>query len=124
SVESAAAVSGAVYSFDPAFLSLAPGQQRSIVLRATGDVVTDGTVSIAFDPRTAAVRVARPILTGEGIADARIDNGHVILHLPVGGSLSGTRAIAELTVVGIAAGRSTLSVEGAGAGATAVLEVR
>ena len=123
-VESSAAVSGAVYSFDPAFLSLAPGQQRSIVLRATGDVVTDGTVSITFNPKAVSVRFARPILTGEGIADARIDNGRVVLQLPVGAPLSGTRAIAELTVVGVAPGRSALAVEGAGAGATAVLEVR
>ena len=128
-VESVAAAPGTapaatVYSFDSAFLSLAPGQQRSVVLRATGDFLTDGSISVAFDPKVAAVRYARPIVSAEGVADARIDAGRVVLQLPVGTPLSGMRAIAEFTVIGVAPGRSVLAVEGAGAGASAVLEVR
>ena len=122
--ESAAAVAptSAVFSFDPSFVSLAVGQRRSLVLRAAGDTLTSDSVGIQFDPAVAAVILVRPILSGEGVADARIENGRVILQLPAGTPLSGTRAIAEITVVGIAPGRAALSVEGAGA--SAVVEVR
>jgi hypothetical protein len=124
-LESAAAgPADPVFSFDPSFVSLAPGQRRSLVLRAAGDTLTNGTIAIQFDSGVAAVTAARPILSTDGLADARIDGRQVILQLPVGTPLSGTRAIAELTVVGVAPGRGVLSVQGAGAGASAVVEVR
>jgi general secretion pathway protein D len=124
-LESAAAgPADPVFSFDPSFVSLAPGQRRSLVLRAAGDTLTNGTIAIQFDSGVAAVTAARPILSTDGLADGRITGGQVILQLPVGTPLSGTRAIAELTVVGVAPGRAVLSVEGAGAGASAVVEVR
>jgi general secretion pathway protein D len=127
-VESAVAASAAsadpVFSFEPAFVSLAPGQQRSLTVRAAGDTLTSSSITIRFDPRVAAVTVARPILSSAGVADARIQGGQVILQLPAGTPLSGTRAIAELSIVGVAAGRAILSVEGAGAGASAAVEVR
>ncbi len=127
-MESAVAASAAsadpVFSFEPAFVSLAPGQQRSLTVRAAGDTLTSSSITIRFDPRVAAVTVARPILSSAGVADARIQGGQVILQLPAGTPLSGTRAIAELSIVGVAAGRAILSVEGAGAGASAAVEVR
>jgi general secretion pathway protein D len=129
SVESVAAAdsTATVFSFDTAFLSLAPGQQRSIVLRASGNTLTTSAIAIVFDPRIATVTSARPILTAEdGVAEARIQGGFVVLQLPAGTAISGTQAIAELTLTGVAPGRSTLSVEGngVGAGASAVVEVR
>ena len=125
SLESAPAASAdSVFSFEPAFVSLASGQQRSLTVRAAGDTLTSDSMAIRFDPRVAAVTVARPILSGSGVAEARIQGDLVILQLPAGTPLSGTRAIAELTIVGVAPGRAVLSVEGAGAGASSVVEVR
>jgi len=125
SVESAAAGSTAsVFSFDTAFVSLSPGQQRSVVLRASGDTLTANAIAMVFDPRIAAVTAVRPILASDGVADAVIQKGVALLRLPEGTSLAGTRAVAEITLVGVASGRSALSVEGAGAGASVVIEVR
>lgn len=133
SLESAAAASASaesapaadnVFSFEPAFVSLARGQQRALVLRAAGDTLTSDSIVVRFDPSVAAVTRARPILTVNGVADARIESGRVIVQLPVGTPLSGTRAIAEITIVGVAPGRAVLSVEGAGAVASAAVEVK
>jgi general secretion pathway protein D len=120
----AATSAASVFSFDTAFVSLAPGQQRSVVLRASGDTLTTGTVQLVFDPRIAAVTAVRPILASNGVADATIQGGAALLRLPEGTPLAGTRAIAEITLYGVASGRSALSVEGAGAGASVVIEVR
>lgn len=126
SAEAAAAAgsTASVFSFDPYFVSLAPGQRRSLVLRAAGDSLTADTVAVTFDARVAAIVLARPVLTAEGVADARIEAGRAIFQLPVGTPLSGTRVIAEIIVLGVKPGRAVLSVEGAGAGASAVVEVR
>jgi general secretion pathway protein D len=124
STAAAAAPANPVFSFDPSFVSLAPGQQRSLVLRAAGDVLTSDSVIVQFDPRVAAVMFARPVLAVDGVADARIEGGRVVLQLPAGTPLSGTRPVAELTIVGVAPGRAILAVEAAGAGASAVVEVR
>ena len=59
-----------------------------------------------------------------GVAEARIERGRVTLKVPAGTPLGGTRAIAELTILGLAPGRAILSVEGAGAGASAAIEVK
>jgi general secretion pathway protein D len=120
----AATPTASVFSFDTAFVSLAQGQQRSVVLRASGDTLTTGAVTIVFDPKIAAVTSVRPILASNGVADATIQNGAALLRLPEGTPLSGTRAIAEITLYGVASGRSALSVDGAGAGASVVIEVR
>jgi general secretion pathway protein D len=125
-VESTAAATStaSVFSFDTAFVSLAPGQQRSVVLRASGDTLTANAIVLVFDPKIAAVTSVRPILASNGVADATIQNGAALLRLPEGTSLGGTRAIAEITLYGVASGRSALSVDGAGAGASVVIEVR
>lgn len=55
---------------------------------------------------------AKPILGGgTGEADATIEAGQVILEIPGSGDLSGTRAIGEITLRGMAAGRASLSFE-------------
>jgi general secretion pathway protein D len=126
SAEAAAAATTAanVFSFDPAFVSLAPGQRRSLVLRAAGDALTTDTLAVTFDPRVAAIVLARPVLTADGVADARIEAGRAVFQLPVGTPLSGTRVIGEIIVLGVAPGRAVLSLQGTGGGASAVVEVR
>jgi general secretion pathway protein D len=99
--------------FDPAYLALAAGQQQTVLLRATSAAgFPGGTLVVHFDPSVAAAVVARPILTGgDGVADARIDNDRAIITLPASPDSSGTRAIAEITLRGIAPGRASLSFE-------------
>ena len=123
SAESAAAVE-TVFSFEPAIVSVARGQQVTLLLRGAGDTLTSDSIVVTFDPSVAAVTLARPVLAVNGVADARIERGRVTVRAPAGTSLNGTRAIAEITVMGIAPGRSILSVEGAGAGASAAIEVK
>ena len=125
SAEAAAAATTAanVFFFDPSFVSLAPGQRRSLVVRAVGDTLTADTLAVTFDPRVAAIVLARPVLTADGVADARIEAGRAVFQLPAGTSLSGTRVIGEIILLGVAPGRAVLSLQGVGAGASAVVEV-
>jgi len=86
-----------ILDFDPLTISLAPGQQKSILVRAGGDQsVSDVSLSIRFDPAVAAAVAVRPILIDGGMADARIESGHILVEIPSGMTVSGTRAIAEI----------------------------
>lgn len=125
SLESTAALaSETVFSFEPAIVSVARGQQVTLLLRGAGDTLTSDSIVVTFDPSVAAVTRARPVLAVNGVADAHIERGRVIVQLPAGTPLGGTRAIAEITILGLAPGRAILSVEGAGAGASAAVEVK
>jgi general secretion pathway protein D len=125
--KSAVADSGAtpiLFDFDPAYVTLTAGAQQSVLVRA-------GTVAIKFDPAVVTPVVVRPILgSGSGIADAVVENGRIVLQFPDAGDLAGTRAVAEITLRGAAAGRSVLTfepVELAGAivsSSQSVIEVR
>jgi general secretion pathway protein D len=99
--------------FDPAYLALPVGQQQTVLVRATSaSGFPGGTLVLHFDPSVAAAVVARPILTGgDGVAEARIDNDRAIITLPAVPDATGTRAVAEITLRGMAAGRSALSFE-------------
>jgi general secretion pathway protein D len=119
-----APASETVFSFEPAIVSVARGQQVTILLRGAGDTLTRDSIVVTFDPSVAAITRARPVLTVNGVADAHIERGRVIVQLPAGTPLKGTRAIAEITILGVAPGRAILSVEGAGAGASAAVEVK
>ena len=69
----------------------------------------------------------RPILIDGGMADARIESGHILVEIPSGLTVSGTRAIAEILLQGIAPGNSSLFFEKAPSGAglsQAIVEVR
>jgi general secretion pathway protein D len=123
SAESAPA-SETVFSFEPAIVSVARGQQATLLLRGAGDTLTSDSIVVTFDPSVAAVTRARPVLAVNGVADAHIERGRVIIQLPAGTPLGGTRAIAEITILGVAPGRAILSVEGASAGAAAAVEVK
>jgi general secretion pathway protein D len=114
--------------FDPLSISLAPGQQKSILVRASGDQsVSDISLSIRFDPAVAAAVAVRPILIDGGMADARIEPGHILVEIPSGMTVSGTRAIAEVLLQGIAPGNASLFFEKAPSGSSlsqATVEVR
>ncbi len=99
--------------FDPAYTALSVGQQQSILVRATSAAgFPGGTLTIRFDPSVAAVVGVRPILgSGTGMAESRIDSDRVVIQIPESPDLSGTRAVAEITLRGIAPGRAALAFE-------------
>src|SRR6266545_312279 len=108
---------GVIFDFDPVSISLAPGQQKSILVRAAGDqTLNDVSLSIQLDPTIAAAVAVRPILADGGAADARIASGHVLVDISSPLALSGTRAIAEIVLQGIATGNCVLSFEKAPSG--------
>jgi len=128
-----APVSNAVLlDFDPAYMALGVGQQQSVLVRATASAgLPGGTFVVRFDPTIVAAVAARPILGSDsGVANATIENGRVVLEIPGSADLTGTRAVAEITLRGMGGGRSSLSfepVELSGASATlsgAVVDVR
>ena len=99
--------------FDPSYLTLGVGQQQTIHLRATSPGgFPGGTLRVRFDPSVAAAVSVRPVLVGDnGLTVARIEGGAVVLELPDAADLSGTRAIAEVTLRGIAPGLATMAYE-------------
>jgi general secretion pathway protein D len=117
-----------IFDFDPVSISLAPGEQKSILVRAGGDqTFNDLSLSIQFNPAVAAAVAVRPILPDGGAADARIASGRVLVDISSPLTLSGTRAIAEIILQGVAPGNCTLSFEKAPSGASlsqALVEVR
>jgi hypothetical protein len=104
--------SAIVLDFDPPTVFLAPGEQKTVLVRATGgDSAPATTLGIQFDPAVVAVVAVRPILSGGGLGDASVNGGRVVLELPAGISLAGTRAVAEMTLRGMGAGHSKLAFE-------------
>jgi len=115
--------SGAVaFDFEPASLSLAPGEVRTVLVRATGaKTAPSATVEIAFDPAILSVLAVRPIPAGNGVAEGRVEPGRVVLDLPAGAALSGGSPVAEITLRAIAPGRSKLAFEKATTGGETTL---
>ena len=114
----------ATFDFDPANLVIPAGQQRALVLRATGQGAVDSaSISIRFDPSVAAAISARPILADGGVADAKVEAGHVVISLPAL-SLSGTQTVAEIVLLGVKPGKTALTFDAPSAGANGVVEVR
>ncbi|HEU5250134.1 MAG TPA: secretin N-terminal domain-containing protein [Thermoanaerobaculia bacterium] len=108
----AAGSKAVLFDFDPPALALAPGEVRSVLVRATGgDSSQATTLGIQFDPAVVAVLSVRPILSGFGAGDASVSGGRVVLELRGGVSLSGTRPVAEITLQGVGTGRTRLSFE-------------
>ncbi|MGE5275637.1 MAG: secretin N-terminal domain-containing protein [Acidobacteriota bacterium] len=126
SVEAASVAAAApVYDLDPPAATLKPGEKLTVSVRATGDVLPPSTIAIRFDPKVVSVVGVRPILQDSAAAETRIEPGRVVLDLPGGNPLSGTQAIAQITLQGVAAGRSVLSFEEApGSSASATVDVK
>jgi general secretion pathway protein D len=111
-----------IFDFDPPSLAIAPGEQRTMVVRATGESAsTSGRVEVRFDPAVAAVVAVRPIVVGAGTAEGRVEGNKVILDLPSALGLSGTHSLAEITIRGVAPGAAKLSFESAPTGSQAVV---
>jgi hypothetical protein len=115
---------GTVYfDFDPPQIALAPGEQRSVVLRVGGNRTLENTsLAVRFDPSVAAAISVRPILANGGYADSKIEPGRVVIDIPSILNVSSTQPIAEIVLQGIARGKATLSLERGpdGAGSTPV----
>lgn len=108
----AAAGSGLVFEFEPVNLILAPGQRQSILVRARGEeVMANASIVVRFDPAVVAAVAVRPILADGGVADAHIEPGRVVVEIPSSVAVSGTRAVAEVILQGVAPGRSRLFFE-------------
>ncbi len=123
--DAAAPAASATFDFDPPSLVVPAGQQRAVVVRATGQgAMADASISIRFDPSVAAAVSARPILADGGVADAKVEAGHVLISIPATVPLSGTRAVAEIVFLGVKAGKTTLTFDGSSPGTSAVVEVR
>jgi general secretion pathway protein D len=121
--------SGTRLDFDPSALAFGPGEDRIVLVRATGESLPAGSLSIRYDPEVIEVVAVRPILSEAGVADTRIEPGRVVLDLPSATSLGGTRAVAEIVVRGVGTGRASLSLEAVASGENlastpAVVEVR
>ena len=84
-----------------------------MIVRATSAAgFPGGTLTVHFDPSVAAAVVARPVLTdGNGVAEAHIEGDRAIITLPASPDATGTRAIAEITLRGIGAGRTALTLD-------------
>ena len=121
---SVSAATTPVYDLDPPAATLAAGQTMTVYVRATGDTLPPSALAITFDPAVVAVIGAQPVIE-DGTADTRIEPGRVVLELPGGMLLSGTQVIARLMLVGVKAGRTSISFEQApGGSSSASVEVK
>jgi general secretion pathway protein D len=124
SADAFSSAAATAFDLDPPFVALQRGKAATISVRATGDFLSPSSLAIRFDPAVLAVLGAQPILD-QGVADTRIEPGRVVLDLPGGTALTGTRAIARITIQGLAAGRTVLSFDQApGSSASATVEVK
>jgi general secretion pathway protein D len=103
---------GLLFDFAPASIALAPGQQRSILVRATGENgAANSALTIRFDPAFVTVVSVRSILPDGGVADSHVESGRVVLAIPNAVSISGTKALAEIVLQGVKPGSSKLTFE-------------
>jgi len=127
-VVAASSQSGLVFDFAPTSIALAPGEQRSILVRVTGqDDAASTAVTLRYDPAFVTVVAVRSILPDGGVSDSRVEPGKVTLSSPNPVSISGTRAIAEVVLQGVKVGQSKLAFEPGGSSANfnqATVEVR
>jgi general secretion pathway protein D len=122
---SGSAAAQTIFDLDPTGLVIPAGQQRAIVVRATGQgPMTDATLSIRFDPAIVAATSARAILADAGQADARVESGRVVISIPSTVNLSGTQTVAEIVLLGIKPGKTALMFDAPSAGSSSVVEVR
>ena len=117
-VEDSSAQSGLAFDFAPGTIALAPGEQRSILVRATGqDGAANTSATVRFDPAFVRVVGVRTILPDGGVADASVQADRILIQMPGPLSVSGTRAIAEIVIQGVKPGQSKLAFERGGSSA-------
>ena len=109
------------FRFEPASLSLAPGECEPCSSAPRAGTAPEGKVEVAFDPAILAVLAVRAIPAGNGIAEARVEPGRVVLDLPAGTTVEAGAFLAEITVRAVAPGRSKLAFDKATTGGEAWL---
>ena len=101
---------GTQFSFDPPAVSLAPGEETTVTLVASGaEGLADSKLGLDFDPAVLQVAKVEPLNGGsvEPVSSAR-----VALTMPTAsGGISGSRAIARLTLRGVAKGAGSVSLD-------------
>lgn len=113
------------FDFAPSSITLAPGEQVSVLVRANGnDTLSETPMVVRFDPAVVSAVAARPILSGSGVADSQVETGRAVLQIPGGVVVSGNTPLAEIVLRGVAPGRSDLTIETPAGGAPASVEVR
>jgi general secretion pathway protein D len=106
------AQSGLAFDVSPATIALSPGQQRSLLVRVTGDdAAADPSVVLRFDPAVVSVVAVRSILSDGAVVDSHVEPGRVVFQSINPVSLSGTKAIAEVVLQGVKPGTSTVAFE-------------
>ena len=112
------------FDFAPGAVTLAPGQQVSVLVRANGNETLGETpLVVRFDPSVVSAVAARPILSGSGVADSQVEPGRAVLQLPGGTMVSGSLPIAEIVLKGIAPGTSALTIETPAGGVAGSVQV-
>jgi hypothetical protein len=103
-------VAGSQFSFDPPVLALAPGQEQTVLLYASGaESLAASKVGVDFDPAVLQVERIEPL--GGGSVEPVSANRIAFTLSSEGGGLSGLHPVARLTVRGVAPGSGFLSLD-------------
>ncbi|HTO77078.1 MAG TPA: secretin N-terminal domain-containing protein [Thermoanaerobaculia bacterium] len=120
----ASATTTPVFDLDPPSSSLKAGETMTVSVRATGDSLPPSALAVRYDPAVVAVVGVEPVLEDPSAAETRIEPGRVVLDLPGGTVLAGTKAVARIALRALAPGRSALTFEQAPGGtSSATIEV-
>jgi type II/III secretion system protein len=101
---------GTKFSFDPPTVSLSPGEETTVTLVASGaEGLADSKLGLDFDP--AVLQVARIDPLNGGSVEP-VSSTRLALTMPTAsGGISGSRAIARLTIRGVAKGAGSVSLD-------------
>jgi general secretion pathway protein D len=121
--------SGVLLGFEPAVVTLAPGEIKTVQIVASGTVLASPAQIVArFDPSVVTATAVRALPIESGLADGTVATGVASVSFREAIALGGRRVLAEITLRGVALGRTTLSFQreasGGHAYAEAVAEVR
>jgi general secretion pathway protein D len=102
--------SGVLFGFEPAVLTLAPGEIKTVQIVASGaTLAAPAVVTARFDPAVVAATAVRPFPIESGLADGSVGTGLASVSFRESIELGGRRVLGEITLRGVALGRTTLS---------------
>jgi len=111
-VTAVSAQGGLLFDVAPASVALSPGQQRSLLVRVSGeDGSADPSVVMLFDPSVVTVVSVRSILTDGAVVDSRVEPGRVVIQSLSPVPVSGTKPIAEIVLQGVRPGTTALTFD-------------
>jgi general secretion pathway protein D len=120
----ASAATVPVFDLDPPSASFKTGDTMTVSVRATGDSLPPSALAVRYDPSVVTVVGVEPVLENPSAAETRIEPGRVVLDLPGGTVLAGTKPVARISLRALAPGRSALTFEQAPGGtSSATIEV-